>query len=86
MLGQQSLVGRDHVLARGEGREHELKAGSVPPIVSMMMSTSGSSITCEASVVSQTPSSETSRGFSRSRTAAQVQRTGLPARRAIRSA
>ena len=50
------------------------KAGWVPPIVSMMMSTSGSSITRDTSVVSRTPSSRTSRGLSRLRTAAQVQR------------
>ena len=54
-------------------------AGSIPPMVSITTSTSGSSITCRASPVSLTPSSETPRGFRRSRTAAHFQRTG-PAR------
>ena len=63
------------------------KAGSVPPIVSMMMSTSGSSINLLTRRWSagRRPSGN-SRGFSRSRTAAQVQRILRPARRAIRSA
>ena len=87
VLGQERLVGRDHVLARGQrSRARYCKAGSVPPMVSMMMSTSGSSISRDDSVVSRTPSSRTSRGLSRSRTAAQVQRIVRPARRAIRSA
>ena len=53
------------------------KAGWVPPMVSMMTSTSGSAITHAASVVSRTPSRRTSRGLSRLRTAAQVRRTLL---------
>ena len=86
MLRQERLVRRDDVLPRLErSSERYSSAGSIPPIVSMTMSTSGSSIICRASVVSRTPSSETPRGFRRSRTAAHFQRTGLPARRAIRS-
>ena len=44
MLGQKRLVGRDDMLARRRAPSTYWSAGSVPPMVSMMTSTSGSSI------------------------------------------
>ena len=66
---RRALLAVTTCLPAASAASTNFKAGWVPPMVSMMMSTSGSSINRDTSVVSRTPSSRTSRGFSRSRTA-----------------
>ena len=86
MLGQQRLVGGDHVLPLAMASSTSSRASVSPPISSTTMSMAGSRTSACTSVSTGSVSPTRERALATSRTAARVTSMRRPARRAISSA
>jgi len=85
MLGQQGLVGRDHMLAGGQRLQHQLLGDAVAADSSTTISISGLASTSRASPTTLTPEPTICCARAVSRSATMVISMPRPARRLISS-